>query len=734
MGTAAPALTSFNGGELTGLLDARIDFQKYPTGCRLLRNYIPTVQGPAKQRPGTRFRAEIKDSNKRAWLGRFEFNPTNAYTLEFGDAYIRFFTQRAQLLNLGVPVETATPWVESSLFNADQTCRLRMAQSGDFLYVAHGDYQQQILERTTATSFSLVPFEAKGGPFKDLNDTTTTVYASAATGTGITLTASADVFQAGHVGSLFLLEAKDLNSIKAWEVSKSITSGDLRRVGSRVYSALNTATTGSSQPVHTEGALFDGDNGVQWQFQDAGFGWVRITTFTDTTHVLADVISSIPVNAVGAGNPTTRWAHAAWSSVEGWPTDVAFFRERLVFMRRQKGWMSVASGFDDFSSRDPNGQVTADMAISFELSSGQINDVQWLLPDKDLLAGTASGEFSIGELTNGSAIAPGNIRVQLQSQYGSRAIVPAQAGSAILFVQRAGRKMREISYSFTADGYQSTDRTSLAEHITFGNVIDLDYAQEPDSVVWCTKANGELVGFTWNAEHNVWAWHSHDLTGVVESVVCIPSPDQSVNDVWLIVNRSIEGVTKRYVEYIEQHWEEGDYQGNAFYVDCGLTYSGLPATTISGLDHLEGRNVAILADGAPHPPRIVSSGQVILQTAASLVNVGLPMTARIQTMRIEAGAQNGTAQGKTKRISKVTMRFQNTSSGRFGPTFDKMDEITFRSPNDRMDRPVPTFTGDKLLEFDDDYGTDAFICFENTKPLPSTVLGIFPMVTTYDAR
>jgi hypothetical protein len=735
----APALTSFNAGELSGLLDARVDFAKYAGGTKLLQNFIPTVQGPARQRPGSRFVSEVKNSANRSWLAKFEFNPTNAYGLEFGNQYLRFYTQRARLVNAGVPVEVATPYVQAALFNADLTPRLRTAQSGDFLYITHSDYQQRILKRTSQTAFELDIYEAKGGPFKDLNDTDTTVYASAQTG-NITITASTAIFQAGHVGSLFSIEAKSLNSVPAWEVSKAITAGALRRVGLRVYQALNSATTGSATPVHTEGALFDGDTGVQWQFQDSGYGWARITGYVSPTVVNATVVSPIPANATGAANATKRWAHAAWSTVEGWPTDVAFFRERLVFMRKQKGWMSVASAFDDFSSRDDSGQVTADMAISFELSSGQINDVQWLLPDKDLLAGTASGEFSIGELTNGSAIGPGNIRVQLQSQFGSRAIVPAQAGSAILFVQRAGRKMREISYDFTSDGYRSNDRTSLSEHITSGGVIDLDYAQEPDSVVWATKASGDLVGFTWNAEQNVWAWHRHQLSGQVESVMCMPSPDQSVNDVWLIVNRTINGVTRRYVEWIEEHWEGGtdDQDGDAptdkFYVDCGATYRGAATKTVTGLGYLEGQEVSILADGSPHPFRVVTGGAVTLQSAASVVQVGLPMVARIQTMRLEAGAQNGTAQGKTKRINKITFRFKDTSSGRFGPSFEQMDEFTFRQPNDPMNQPVPAFTGDKLVSFPAGYGTDGFICFENIKPLPVTMLGMFPIISTSDAR
>jgi hypothetical protein len=399
--------------------------------------------------------------------------------------------------------------------------------------------------------------------------------------------------------------------------------------------------------------------------------------------------------------------------------------------------MSVASDFDDFSARNDAGEITADQAITVTLSSGELNDIQWLLPDRDLLCGTATGEFTIGELTNGQPIGPGNIRSRLQSQFGSKSVVPVHAGGAVLFLQRAGRKLREISYDFASDGYQSTDQTALAEHITLSGVIDLDYSQEPDSVVWCTRGDGLLIGFTRQVEQNVWGWHRHNLGGtdtVVESVAVAPSVDQARNQVWLSVARTINGGTKRYIEFIEKPWDPNeDEQPYAFYVDCGLTYQGAPTASISGLDHLEGQTVAVLLDGAPHPQRLVEAGSISLQTPGSVVQVGLPYRARAQTMRVEAGSSNGTAQGKIKRIHKVIIRFDNTSSGKFGGDFLTMDEITFRNPNDAMDQPVPPFSGDKECSWPKGYERDGYICFENDKPLPSTIVAFFPQVSTSDS-
>lgn len=744
MPAASPSLVNFNAGEFSPRLVSRIDFSKYGNGCAVMDNFIGCVQGPARQRPGNRFIAEVKFSAKRTWMTRFEFNVTNAYNLEIGDQYVRFYTQHGQLQNAGVPVEVATPYVQADLFNVDQTCRLRTAQSGDFLYIAHGNYEPQTLTRTSSVTFALSPFRPDGGPFKDTNDDdVTTVYASAETGLGITLTASAAIFLAGHIGALFRLEGKDVSAIPAWEVGKAITAGMRVRSDGKTYEAINSATTGTIKPVHTVGTYYDGSTiagtGVQWAFRDPGYGWARITAIGGGgTTATADVLSRFPSQAVGAGNPTTRWAHGAWSSVEGWPTCVAFFRERLWFARGDKLWSSVASGFNDFSARNPSGEVTTDQAMSLTLASGEINDIQWLLPDKELLCGTAGGEFSVGELSNGSPIGPGNVRVRLQSQYGSRSIVPVQAGSTLLFVQRAGRKVREIAYDSINAIYTSNDRTALAEHITYSGIVDMDYAQEPESVVWAARGDGRLIGFTWNAEQNVWGWHGHTLGGAgkVESISCMPSPDLSRNEPWMIVRRSIGGVTKRYIEFQEESWDSSLSQANAFYLDCGLTYSGAPVTTVSGLSHLEGESVNILVDGSPHPARTVTAGKVNLQFAGSIVHVGYGMRARLKPMRIEAGAQNGTAQGKTKRISRVIFRFDATSSGSYGPADDDttLNDFTFRQPSDPMNAPVPAYTGDMIATWPDGYSTDAPLWYINTKPLPATVTGIFPQISVQDAR
>ena len=741
MTKASPILENFNTGEMSPLLAGRVGFDKYPNGASILENFIPTTQGPNQRRAGTRYVYPVKDSDKKVLLVPFEYSVTQAYMLEFGDFYVRFYTWdavtkvRGILLSGGVPVEVATPYSVADLYNADGTPRLRYVQSGDFLYLTHSKYQQRILKRLTATSFTMTVYDFTGGPWMSLNDTAATVYSNAETGS-VTLTANVDIFESGHVGSLFYLEARDTNSVPAWEVGKAITAGARRRSDNKTYEALNSATTGTSKPVHTEGALIDGDSGVQWQYRDAGYGYVRITGYTNARTVTATVIDRLPSQVVGSGAATSRWAYGEWSTVEGWPSDVAFFRERLWFGRGQTVWGSVSADFTDYAPKT-YGQVTADMAITVTLVSGKINDVQWMAADKDLVAGTAGGEFAIGELTNGEPLGPANKRSRLMSAFGSRAIPPIKNVESLLFIQRSGLKARETFFDFGSDGYKSSDTTVLAEHITASGITQMAFAADPDQVVWCVRADGMLLGFTWNNEQSVRGWHRHPIggSGIVESIAVMPAAEGDRSELWLVVRRTINGVTKRYVEYLERQYRIGDSQASQFYVDSGLTYTGTATTTISGLGHLEGQTVSVLVNGAPHPNVVVTSGAITLQIAATTAQIGLPCPARYRSMRLEAGSQDGTSQGKTKRIHKCVLRLLYTGGGKYGAmNGGPMDNLLLRSSTAAMNQPAPLFTGDKVVPWPDGYNTEAYVGFEIDQPVNAVLVAVMPQIVTQDAR
>jgi hypothetical protein len=245
-----------------------------------------------------------------------------------------------------------------------------------------------------------------------------------------------------------------------------------------------------------------------------------------------------------------------------------------------------------------------------------------------------------------------------------------------------------------------------------------------------------LVGFTWNNEEQVKGWHRHQIGGggKVETVAVIPKPDNTGDQLWMVVRRTIGGATVRYVEYMENPWARGQSQASAFYLDSGLTYSGPPVATISGLSHLNGQVVDLLVDGATHPSVTVAGGSITLNRAASVVHVGFACPPQLLTVRLEAGSADGTAQGKTKRIHKVTFRVLDSAGFKVGPSAASVQEVEMRTASDQMNAPPPLFTGDKLVAWPSGYETDARLYVTTSTPTPLTVVGMFPQIVTQDAR
>jgi hypothetical protein len=216
----------------------------------------------------------------------------------------------------------------------------------------------------------------------------------------------------------------------------------------------------------------------------------------------------------------------------------------------------------------------------------------------------------------------------------------------------------------------------------------------------------------------------------------------------MIVQRSINGVQKQYVEFMAPHFVTGDdLATDAFYSDSGTTYNGAATQTITGLDYLEGQTVKVLTDGALHPDCVVTSGQISLQWPAKIVQVGLPQLARLTTMPMEAGATTGSAAGKVKRLTDLTMRLQNTLGGKIGredpdaelsdPPQTAMERMEFRGPHNLMSQALPIYNG---LFPNETYGqnwpggyeVEGRITYLNDEPFPVTIVGFYPNADSED--
>lgn len=437
--------------------------------------------------------------------------------------------------------------------------------------------------------------------------------------------------------------------------------------------------------------------------------------------------------------PSWKWAFSLFSSDNGWPELGAFWRQRLVLMSGRVGAMSVTSDFENFAGKSPGGEQETDSAIIFRLNARQINRAVWLVESDNLLIGTDGDEWVVGPIQANQAVGPANIRAERRTAYGSRSIQPVEVGGKVLFTQASGRKLRDYEYSYDTNNYASSDTTKLASNVLQSGVVDMTYQQEPDSIVWTARADGRLVGCTYDQESgrsDVYAWHPHPMVnGFVESVEAMPAPDGSSDDLWMIVRRNVSGKDVRYVEILRAPLKDEEAQAEAFYVDSGLTYRGAASSVITGLGHLEGQEVAILRDGATHPNRTVVAGRIELQDPAQVVHVGIPMHCALATMSLEAGSASGTAQGKIKRITNLIVRMYRSLGGSVGPSHDKTNALEFRRPSQAMDAAVPLYTGDSPpMPWPGGYERGAQIWYVNNQPLPVTLVALMPVISTSDDR
>lgn len=684
MSKASPIQESFNAGQWSPLAQSRITVQKRQNACNVLENFVPTVQGPIMSRPGMKFINEVKTSGDgKILLIPFEFSVEQAYILEVGDGYMRFYKDHGIIEDPpGTPVEITTPWSIEDIYDADGTCLLQWAQTADIIYIVHPDYPVQEVSRTSDIAWTIAESELLDGPYANENTDSTKTLAPSGTTGSITVTAT------GH---------------------SPFASTDVGR--------LIRFTHGSTR------------------------GNVEITGFTSSTQVTATV-----KNNLGGTGAVSTWRLGIFSETTGFPRTITFFEDRLFLAgandNPQRVDGSRSGDILNFAPTETDGTVSDDNAIGVVLNADKVNNIAWIADDeKGLMIGTVGGEWVMTPSSNGEALTPTNVKATRATTYGSATIKPVKTGKAALFVQRSFRKLREMAFVFEADGFRSPDMTIFAENITADGILHMAYQQEPHSVVWMVREDGTLLGFTYDRGQDVIAWHQHIVAGTsdasgtqaqVESVAVIPTPDALSDELWICVKRYINGSVVRYIEYMTPFWRDTNDQEDAFCVDSGLTYDDTAATVISGLDHLEGETVSILADGAAHPDKTVSSGSITLDRSTSVAQIGLSYTPTFESLRLEAGSRDGVAQGKIKYIDNVTFRFHQTLGAFVGPDSSNMDEIQFREGTDLMDQAPSLFNGDKFVIWSGSYDTLARIRVEQRQPFPMTILAIMPQVTTED--
>ncbi len=292
-----------------------------------------------------------------------------------------------------------------------------------------------------------------------------------------------------------------------------------------------------------------------------------------------------------------------------------------------------------------------------------------------------------------------------------------RVGTEIMFMQRANRKLFAVAYdpdSFVA--YSANDLSVLSEHITLSGAVDMAYQQEPDAFIWMTRADGQLAVATIDRAQDVIAWSRQVTTGAYESVVTIPA---STNDVvYVLVKRVINGQIVRYVEVFD----------SSLNTDAAITATNEAGASVwSGLAHLEGSTVDVIADGAVMPQQTVNGGAVTLSRNAKRVEIGLHYDTTIQTLTPEVPTSEGTTQSAKKRTSEVTLRFLDTTGAECNGQV-----IPFRTFGPAvLNQPAPLFTGDHFWgKLGWEKGEDSLL-IQQRQPLPFHLLAI---ITTFTAN
>ena len=680
--------SSFVSGVLSPKLRAAIDFDRFLRAAEEIRNGVVLPYGGVTKRPGIRFVEHPRSTvSANSRLIPFQFSTTQAYIIEAtGDTsggWFRFYTQGARLESGGSPVEVTTPYTDSMI------PYIRWAQSADILFLAHPDVRPKELRRLSATSFSLVDHVFKDGPYLDVNTTSTTIQASATSGS-VTITASSTTGINDNQGFL------------------STDVGRLIRIKNR---------------------------------SGGGWTWYEITAVNSTTQVTATVKGDNADSTVA----TTDWRLGAWSDTTGWPSFVAFHAGRLWWARTdtqpQTVWSSRVGQFDNYAPSDNQGTVADDDGIAATANTDQVNEVRWMMSlQRGLLLGSAGAELLVRPADSTNGISPTNIEIVRQSGRGSANTQPVLVGTTPVFVRRDGVETLMLQYDFGADAYITSSLSLLAEHVgrDAGGVRRIIYQQAPYSVIWAVLADNSLAGITIEIEQKVLAWHTHGTDNAsagagYDSVDFIDAgviPNGTEDQVWFLVRYwSKPGgtpVETWAIAYLDRFFEAADTT-SAFFVDLGLSATfGSPVTSVSGLDHLKGLTVRVLADGAEHPDKTVDdTGTITLDRQATTVAVGLPYRTRLVTLPYDTPD----TVGKIRRLWRAHFNLLKTVGLKAGVKqalhyTSKLDEEPFRKPADPMDAPVPPFTGVKTMILEGALANEGQLVVEHDWALPFHLLGV----------
>lgn len=702
-----------------------------------------------------------------------------AFTPSAGSFYIQFSNRLARIVYLtSCTVEAAgvvtlpTPWLAADLG------LIRGDQSGDVVFVACKGYQQRRIERRgSGRSWSIILYLANDGPFRVANVGATTMTPSALSGNG-TLTASLPTFKSTQVGALFAVTSTGqtvtksmgvvndaTNSIRLTGVTTdrafTITLTGLSATGNTVIlqrsfdDSVWAAVSGKSWTANTSETYTDGlDNQIVYyrllcSVYATGTtvatlnialgsirGIARVTAFTTNVLVSIEILSSF-----GGTSATNDWEEGAWSDYRGWPGAVCLYEGRLWWFGKDKVNGSVSDTFNSFDT-----EYEGDAGpISRSIGSGPVDTINWALPLQRLLVGGEGTEFSCRSTSFDEPLTPTNFNIKKASTQGSASVAAVTIDSRGIFVQRGGTRVFELAFDGNTYDYASSDLTAIVPGIGKPRIVRMAVQRQPDTRIHCVRSDGTAAVLVYDKTENVTCWieiASDGASGLIEDVMILPGSSGTDEDqVYYVVNRTIGGATKRYFERWAMEEECFGDEDLCLLADSYVTYEGVAATVITGLTHLEGKQVVVWADGADVGTDddgdliyTVASGQITLAVAATDVVVGLYYRGRWKSGKlVQAANAMGIGLNQHKLIDSLGLILANAHSRglKYGRDFDNLDDMPgVESGAIVTEGTVWEDIDTEMITFPGSWGTDSRICLEMAAPRPCTVLSVLASVHT----
>jgi len=814
---------AFSGGEITSSLYARTDVEKYVSALRTCRNFMVMRHGGATNRPGTTFINEVKDSTKKVRLIPFIFNSEQTYVLEFGEQYIRVYRNGAIVTVSGVSAwqdshgyvvgdlasysgtnyyciqahtsvlatnrpGTGTSWQDywyaltgdiyeiPTDYLEDDLATLNYDQSADVVTITHPSYPTAELARTGHTAWTLTDISFIPG-----------------------IDAPGNLAVSGSSGTA---DQWVVTSIDEESFEESLPTSP---VGSDTV-----ASSGSPRTLSWDAVTGAGEYNV-YKLYNGVYGFIGIA---GSNSFIDDGIDPDTSEAP----PTER---NPFDGADNYPSTSTYHQQRHCYgntnNKPENVECSRSGAYKNFTRRSP---LQDDDAVSFTLASNQVNAIKHLRTIGKLIAFTSGGEWVIKGDESG-IIKAGAVNAEQISYHGSGNLPPLIIGSSALYVQARGSLVRDF-ISDAVDGYSSDDLTIYSAHLFDSyTIVDWAYQQIPHSIVWAVRSDGVLLGFTYIRKQQMYAWHRHDTDGSFEN--CCVVPEGNEDFLYLVVNRTIDGSTVRYIERMNTRkisdiedliimdcalsydgtntgsitmtlsggtgwtydetltltassafFSAGDV-GNEIHItgadgtiirasitaytsdtvvsvkpnktvpedmrDTAFTTWGKAVDTISGLGHLEGKDIAVFADGfveaspnnSAYATITVDSGAATLSKCYVVIHAGLPITSDIETLDIDT-VDGETLADKKKLINKLNLFVENTRglfAGSKIPSDDDDDpleglyEIKARN-SEGYDDPVSLKTEVLEINLEAGWNSNGRVFIRQVDPLPATILSIVP--------